>query len=95
MADTNGDSLAEQLRRLETELAEAREAIASKDGELVDLRSQVDEAKAETDRLHCDTTDRVRVLEQQLESESVQAELFHLHALEKLRAGEGRHRRGA
>ena len=48
MDDTVGDSLADELRRLEAELAEAREAIASKDGELGDLRSQVDEAKAET-----------------------------------------------
>ena len=47
MDDTVGDSLADKLRRLEWELAEAREAIASKDGELGDLRSQVDEAKAE------------------------------------------------
>ena len=86
MVDTNGDSLADKLRRLEAELAEAHEAIASKDGELGDLRSRVDEAKAETERMQRDTTERMRLLEQQLESERVQSELAHLRALEKLRA---------
>ena len=42
--------------------------------------------KQRTERVQRDTTERLRLLEQQLESERVQAELFHLRALEKLRA---------
>ena len=57
-----------------------------KDGELEDLRSQLNEAKAETNQAHDEAAEKVRVLEQQLESERVQAELAHLRALESLRA---------
>ena len=39
--------LAEKVRSVKTELAEAREAITSRDGELEDLCSQVNEVKAE------------------------------------------------
>ena len=81
-----GAELADKVRSLETGLAEAREAIASKDGELEDLRSQINEAKAESERAQHEAAEKVRMLEQQLESERVQAELAHLRALEGLRA---------
>ena len=81
-----GTELADRVRSLETELASAREAIASKDGKLEDLRSRVDEAKAERDRAQHDAAETARILEQQLESERVQAELKLLRALKNLRA---------
>ena len=81
-----GTELADKVRSLETELAEAREAITSKDGELEDLRSQINEARAESDQAQHEAAEKVRVLEQQLESERVQAELALLRALENLRA---------
>jgi chromosome segregation ATPase len=71
---------------LETEIAEARGQIVSRDGELEDLRSQLNEANAESERAHTGAAAKVRELEQQLESERVQAELLHLCALERLRA---------
>ena len=82
--------LADKVRSLETDLAKARGAIVSKDGELESLRSRIDEAKAESDReidrVQCEAAEKVRTLEQQLESECVQAELAMLRALEALRA---------
>ena len=81
-----GAELADKVRSLEAELAEVRETIVSKDEELDNLRSQLNEAKAESDRAHHKAAETVRVLEQQLESERVQAELTHLRALESLRA---------
>ena len=81
-----GTELADKVRSLETKLAEAHDAIASKDGELEDLRSEFNEAKAESDRAQRDAAEKVRVLEQQLESEHVQAELALLRALENLHA---------
>ena len=81
-----GAELAEKVRSLEAELAEARGEIASKDGELEDLRSQLDEVKAESERAHHEAAGKIRELEQQLESERVQAELVHLRALKRLRA---------
>ena len=81
-----GTELADKVRSLGTELAEAREVITSKGGELEDLRSQINEARAESDQAQHEAAKKVRVLEQQLESEHVQAELALLRALENLRA---------
>ena len=80
----------DKVRSLETDLAKARGAIVSKDGELESLRPRIDEAKAESDRaidpVQREAAEKVRTLEQQLESERVQAELAMLRALEALRA---------
>ena len=40
-----GTDLADKVRSLEAELARAREAITTKDGELVDLHHEVNKAK--------------------------------------------------
>ena len=66
-----GAELAEKVRSLETELAEAHGKIAS---------------KAESERAHHEAAEKIRELERQLDSERVQAELVHLRALERLRA---------
>ena len=79
-----GAELADEVRSLETELAEARGAISSNDGELEDLRSQITKAKAESERAQREAAEKVWMLEQQLESECVQAELAHLRALKGL-----------
>ena len=44
------------------------------------------EVKAESARAHHEAAGKIRELEQQLESERVQAELVHLRALKRLRA---------
>ena len=77
----SGTELAERVQGLEAKLAEAREAITLKDGELEDLRSQVDEARAEVGRAQREAAGKVRVMEQQLDNERVQAELAMLRAL--------------
>ena len=80
-----GTELAERVRGLEAKLVEARKAITLKDGELEDLRSQVDEARAEVGRTQREAAGKVRAMEQQLDNERVQAELAMLRALEALR----------
>ena len=81
----NGE-VADKVRSLETELAKASDAITSKDDELKDLRCKLNEAKAESDLAQREAAKKVRVLEQLLEREHVQAELALLRALKNLRA---------
>ena len=56
--------LAEKVQRLKNELAEAHEAITSRDGKLEDLHSQVDEAKAEAGRAQPEAAGKVQAIEQ-------------------------------
>ena len=56
---------------------------------MANWRTQLDKVKAESERAHHEAAGKIRELEQQLESERVQAKLVHLRALralERLRA---------
>ena len=73
---------------LEKELVEARRSIEAKDEEVRDLRSQLEEAESKAEGAQQEAQEKelaCRTLEQQLETERLQAEVKLLRALESLR----------